>query len=225
MSDINEFLTKIQPLDIYSNLDLDKFPLDSDVQGWCGHQHILQKYVALAKPELVIEVGTWKGLSAIAMASKLKELGLNDSRVLCIDTWLGASEHWNDMFSNLAQYMEHGLPLGLYYQFLANVIKSDLADYIVPLPSTSRSAAEILTLNNIKSNLIYIDASHIYDEVLSDCNNYSDIVNVGGYLIFDDYSDTWPGVKNAIDDFLKSNSDFNIVEIYGPCVVVNKIRS
>lgn len=228
-NNLQDFLNKIQPLDVYNDLDLNKFPLDTDTQGWCGHGHILEKYVDLAKPNLIIEVGTWKGLSAIIMAKKLKSLDL-ESKVLCIDTWLGASEHWDDMFGSesnvgMVQYMEHGMPLGLYYQFLANVIRENVTDYIVPLPSTSRSAAEILALNSIKADLIYIDASHIYEEVLDDCNNYSKLLNDKGYMIFDDYSDTWQGVKQAVDIFLQFEGDtYFEIETFGPCKVIQKIE-
>ena len=67
-----------------------------DVQGWGSQHPIFQRVMGAIKPALVLEVGTWKGASALHMASLLKaqsqEKG-GDRAIICIDTWLGGLEH------------------------------------------------------------------------------------------------------------------------------------
>jgi hypothetical protein len=43
--------------------------------------------------------------------------------------------------------------------------------------------------------MLYIDAGHWYFDVLNDFTNFSDLVNSGGYIIFDDYEDIWSSTQ------------------------------
>ena len=52
--------------------------------------HVLERY----DPRFIVEVGSWKGLSAIAMAKWLQQRVVAGSAescglLLCVDTWLG----------------------------------------------------------------------------------------------------------------------------------------
>ena len=49
---------------------------------------LVGKVIADVKPKLIVEVGTWKGASAIYMAKICRKLELN-TEIVCIDTWLG----------------------------------------------------------------------------------------------------------------------------------------
>ena len=64
--------------------------------GWNGDRQIFPALIKQLKPSLIIEVGSWMGLSAANMATSCKALGLNDTAVVCVDTWLGSKEHWRD---------------------------------------------------------------------------------------------------------------------------------
>jgi predicted O-methyltransferase YrrM len=65
-------------------------------------------------------------------------------------------------------------------------------------------------------DILYIDGDHSYTGVLSDFNNYSELVNLNGYIVFDDYLDFQhsPEVKNAVD-FIIKNIDQKKYEIIG----------
>jgi hypothetical protein len=71
----------------------------------------------------VLQVGTWKGLSASHLAGYLK---LRRSGVLlCVDTWLGALEFWksdnDDETHDL--HLHHGWP-SVYYTWGAGASSS-----------------------------------------------------------------------------------------------------
>ena len=121
--------------------------------------------------------------------------------MIAIDTFLGSAEHWNrdsDMFRLIPR--RNGLPL-LYEQFMSNIVRRQLQDWVVPLPQTSTAAAHILRNCGIKADVIHIDAAHEYEAVLNDAQMYWNLLNPGGFLTGDDYDATWPGVVKAADEF------------------------
>jgi len=114
---------------------------------------------------------------------------------------LGSVEHW-DRNSGFAGLVPHrfGMPQ-LYEQFLSNVVRCGAQDRIVPLPQTSSAAGMLLRRLGIQAGLIHIDASHEYDDVLSDARVYWDILAPGGFLVGDDYDPAWPDVIKAANQF------------------------
>ena len=73
-------------------------------------------------------------------------------------------------------------------------------------------STKLKTIEEVKSivsdvDILFIDGSHVYNAVISDFKNYSDLVNSGGYIVFDDYLDkvNSPDVKLAVDDLCKSS--------------------
>ena len=114
--------------------DPDSYP--PDLQGWGSDDSVFREVIASTRPRLIVEVGTWKGASALHMARVTHELGL-DTRIICVDTWLGSPEHflaqqpeWRESLQ-----MKFGFPK-LYFTFLSNVVRSGYADRIIPLPTT-----------------------------------------------------------------------------------------
>lgn len=188
----------------YEGFGFENYSLD--LQGWGSTDPNFKKLIDEINPRLIIEVGSWKGGSAIFMAEYIKKKNL-DCKILCVDTWLGAVEFWADQHDEeryISLGMKNGYP-SVYYQFLANVMHKGLQDIIIPFPQTSILAARFLALNNIKADLIYIDASHDEKDVYDDINNYWPILNTGGKLFGDDYDEFWPGVKLAVNNFVLDN--------------------
>jgi hypothetical protein len=185
---------------------------DKDITGWNGLSIVFEDFIKEVKPKIIIEVGTWKGQSAINMGHLCKKYNLN-TVIYCVDTWLGALEFWtnkNDVEHNLL--CKHGYPT-IYYQFLSNVVHENLQDTIIPIPTPSNIGSKILIRKNIKADLIYIDGSHEYEDVLQDIKNYSCLLNLNGIMFGDDYNKSWPGVKQAVDEYVNNNKNI-IFKIY-----------
>lgn len=177
-----------------------------DIKGWNSDAEIFPQLINEVKPSLIIEVGTWKGASAIHMASLVQALNLN-TKIICVDTWLGALEMWTDKEDEdrySALKLKNGYPT-IYYQFLYNVIEAGFGDIIVPFPQTSSIAARYFEKMNIKADLIYIDASHDRNDVRDDIVAYSTILNDGGIMFGDDYH-TWQDVREAVDSITYNNT-------------------
>lgn len=179
-----------------------------DLQGWKMNvfDSCFESYVNKINPKLIIEVGTWKGLSAITMANKCN----TETNIICIDTWLGAPEFWttngiHDRTRGKSLKLKDGYPT-VFYTFLNNVKLSGHEDKISPFPISSIQGAEVLKHYNIKADIIYIDASHEYNQVIQDIQAYWDILNDGGVMFGDDYTDYWHGVKKAVNEFASKNN-------------------
>lgn len=186
---------------IYENLEL----LPEDLSGWNGDSDTFNVLIERIKPSVIIEVGTWKGLSAIKMGKFVQKLDLS-TKIYCVDTWLGAIEFW-DQYAHTEDrnlMLKNGYP-NVYYQFLSNVVHNKLEDVIIPFPNTSENGFRFFQRKNITANLIYIDASHEEEDVYKDINNYYNLLDNNGVIFGDDYSD-WVGVRNAVNRFAYENN-------------------
>lgn len=180
-----------------------KRPLD--LQGWNGNAPIFEELISKEKPKIIAEVGSWKGQSTISMAKAVKKHKL-DTKIYCIDTWLGAEEFWNGAKHTKDRnlLLKDGYP-SIYFQFLDNVFHTQNQDIVIPIPNTSHIGSLILKYRKINPDLIYIDASHEYLDVLSDLNDYYSLLNNNKIIFGDDFSG-WPTVRQAVIDFCKKNS-------------------
>jgi Methyltransferase domain len=170
----------------YLNFDIVNHP--EDLQGWNSYDNVFRDIIEQVRPRRIIEVGVWKGTASIHMAKVVRELGLR-CEIICVDTWLGSPEHLlaghsHDRYKSLR--LCHGYPQ-LFYTFLANVIRSDVSDYIIPLPMTSESAAVVLERLGLRADLVHIDAAHEYEPALRDFRAYWKLLSARGILIGDDY--------------------------------------
>jgi hypothetical protein len=195
--DVMRLFHKTNP---YDEFDFRSLPFDT--HGWGGESPAFRELISQAKPRLIVEVGTWKGASALKMAEVSRDLDL-PTQIVCIDTWLGALEFWTDQTDPeryLSLQLRHGYPT-VYYQFLANVCHRGFQDRIVPFPQTASIAALWFRYYGIVADMIYLDASHEEEDVYQDLCNYWEVVANNGVLFGDDYS--WDGVRLAVDRFAR----------------------
>jgi hypothetical protein len=88
----------------------------------------------------------------------------------------------------------------VYFDFLANVVQHGFQDVIIPVPCTSVIAARVLASQGIVADLIYIDGSHNYDDVVADIRAYRPLLRSGGVMFGDDYE--WKSVREAVEEEL-----------------------
>ena len=113
-----------------------------DLQGWNSHHPLLHDAIVKGLPCVIVEVGVWKGGSAIFMGNILRQNAI-DARIIAVDTWLGSFEHWlQDKWRPLLG-IQNGRPT-LYTTFLQNVVAARLADVAVPLPLGLRECLRAL---------------------------------------------------------------------------------
>lgn len=193
----------------YQNFDASKYPLN--VTGfwekWEAHENpldfyppIFEQVIQELRPNVIVEVGSYKGKSAIQFANLCNKYNL-PTKIFCVDTWLGSAEHADS--DDLMKV--NGWPT-MFYQFLANVVHTGHQDRIIPVPMDSMSNYRVMKANNIKVPMIYLDGGHFYESVYADIKHYWEVLEDGGVMIGDDYDpDKWPDVVRAVKDFFGDN--------------------
>jgi len=188
------------------------FPLglypDSRNELYPPHPYIAEA-IEETRAQFMVEIGVWKGNCTIAMAKMAKKLKIPNAVVLAIDTWLGSSEHWFSSWGESLNF-EFGQPM-LMRTFASNVVLSDVADVVLPIPLDSINAYEVFKRANLKEiDVLHIDAGHDYRSVMADLEAWWPLLRSGGWLVGDDYLDTgeWPEVKAAYDVFFKERNLF-----------------
>jgi len=198
---MNDIMKKLHGVDIYKDFVV----IDTDITGG-GNFNVLLDVIEQLKPQTVIEVGSWKGKSAIFMARAMKDNGIKNPAVICVDTWLGSFEHYTsyktDPVWGIDKYMHNGRPM-LYEQFISNVLTALLQDVIVPVALPSNIAYKLLKYHNITAKLIFIDGDHSEDECYSDIAMYWDLLEPGGIMIGDDFTTGWYTVICAVSKFAR----------------------
>lgn len=183
---------QIYKTDIYKDFT----PLPARIQGWDSESVLFEEMILATKPKVIIEVGTWLGASAIHMAKTCKKHGFYPE-IVCIDTWLGNIQMWNDPALYPELQIKNGYP-AVYYQFLSNVVAEECQDLITPLPNTSDTGFDMLKQYGCKADLIYVDAAHEYLPAKQDIKNYVTLLTPTGQIFGDDYD--WPTVRRAAEE-------------------------
>lgn len=181
-----------------------------DLQGWNSDHPIFDRLVEEVRPRTIIEVGTWKGRSALHLAVASAGLTVLDdvsgaavaapSRIYCVDTWQGGIDHvLSDQPQDAIPRDAAGSPR-LYHQFMRNVsAEPDLARRIHPIVNTSLNGARLLAHLGVSAELIYVDGSHEYQDAYTDLCAYVQLLTEGGVMFGDDFR--FPGVFPAVIRF------------------------
>lgn len=196
--------------DIWTGLPL----MNPDYSGWNGQANVFGDLVKRCKPPFILEVGTWKGQSCFTMLDAALKEGL-DTDIICVDTWLGSIEMrtnnppstiLSDEYASKKWLEERDLKLvngypTIYHQFLSNCVHRGYSSRVIPLPQTSVAGYFILREFRVHPNMIYLDASHDYEDFTRDINLYWDLLQPGGVIFGDDYNSWW-GVERGVNEFV-----------------------
>lgn len=197
----------------YGGLDVSDHTIDS--HGWmdtCLLDVVKSALVSRSddgRQVVVVEVGSWKGLSTSAIAMLCKQLGHGGARMVAVDTWLGAPEFWTWGFEDPSRggslNRVHGYP-SVFYTFTKNIKAMGHDDVVAPLPISSVQGADVLGSYGCAADVIYIDASHEHAAVLADLAAYWPLLKPGGTMVGDDYTACWSGVISAVNEFAHRHS-------------------
>lgn len=175
---------------------------ESSIWGWNGDKPIFAQLIREKNPLLIVEVGSWLGMSTYTMGNTLKNIG-SDAAIICVDTWLGSQEHWQNPDMRKHLELEHGFPT-FYKSFLGNMLTNGLSDRVVPIPLPSLIAARWFKSIGLQADLIYVDGSHNEKDVYEDLCTYWELLAQGGFIFGDDWP--WVSVSNAVKRFCEEKN-------------------
>ena len=154
----------------------------SDVEGWALYL-AARRCTQQAENPRVVEIGSYKGRSTIAIASGLAESGRGS--LVSIDPHKPTGK---------ASYArEHGT-LDTLAEFRANLSNAGVERYVTSIQATSGEARRTYDMQPI--DMLFVDGSHDYEDVLADIDAWSPLLADGGVAAFNDpYG---PGVNRAL---------------------------
>jgi predicted O-methyltransferase YrrM len=157
-------------------------------QGWFHHGEKILELVEQHQPRVYVELGSWRGASAIAVARLVRQWR---GTVTCVDTWTG------DAFKGGAGY--EGRPPSsvpeMVNECAGNLVAAGIAASVRLVVASTSEAAKWWTE---PIDFLYIDADHDYSSVLSDLEAWVPHVKPGGIVAGDDYGNpSFPGVRMA----------------------------
>ena len=141
------------------------------------------KSVAERAPLEILEVGSCAGASAISWASALKKLGLG-GHVTCVDPWLpyfDSEKETGRHYDNMNRAAKSGL---IYQLFRHNVSSSGFGKTI--LAKRGKSCAILPKLQAQSFDIVYLDGSHVLEDVLFDLREAKRLIRSGGIVCGDD---------------------------------------
>jgi predicted O-methyltransferase YrrM len=150
------------------------------------HPAEAEKLAELAVNRDVLEVGSFKGLSAFCMAIGAKS-------VYCVDTFRAATDgqRQTEEFTT-------------YPDFLAAVKRFTNVEHCV---GTSETAAKSMPPDKT-FGMIFLDAMHTKEDVKADIMRWWPRLRPGGLMVFHDYAHKdFPGVKQAVDEIFGPQED------------------
>lgn len=146
----------------------------------------------------LVEVGCWKGRTTLCLCLASKEENLN---IYCVDTFLGSAEHQEELKGATT-----------LNEFIDNISSFGFLDRIIIQQGYS---IEISKLHkDLSIDVVFIDASHDYENVKNDIETWYPKLKVGGYMIGHDYPDPnnpdsgFRELMKAVDEGVKNNNRF-----------------
>jgi predicted O-methyltransferase YrrM len=198
----------------------------TNVATFHHHYHILYDIANTFGDKKInyLEIGAYAGGSSCLMLQR------QNTTVISVD--LGEPIPKGEVLENIIKYKNNNN----YYKYIQG--NSQVVD-------TKYKVLESLSNSNLlgyskKIDILFIDGDHSLNGVLTDFELYKDLVNVGGYIVFDDYYDNVhsPDVKKALDEIILPNLfDFEIIGTFknsleafpnelkdGNCYVIKRVK-
>jgi len=160
------------------------------IDGWFDFEDLYSDVVKNANSTShFVEIGSWMGKSTSYMAVEIINSNKN-IKFDAIDTWQGSIEHTGMV------------PDNLYEIFLSNI--DSVKTVINPIKSDSKLAVSLYQDDSL--DFVFIDASHDYENVKKDIELWYPKVKSKGILSGHDYTDNWPDVISAVNEFSQKNN-------------------
>ena len=138
------------------------------IPGWFAQENRakLAELIVAHNIKTVVEVGSFLGLSAVWFAQRVEH-------VYCVDTWFeGATcESENNLVGTLRRW---DLPRDFFHLFRDNVMRSGVWHKICPIKGSSQDVIGEVPF----ADLVYLDGSHLYEDVKRDIRLYQDKARV-----------------------------------------------
>ena len=177
-----------------------------------GHGEIFLKEVFNKEPKSFLEIGVFHGVTARNVCELLYQIHGNDFKYVGLDLFEKSDENKFEVipstnFKNpfkkfYHQYITRQDPYSI--EAVSNLLKK-FKDQVHLIKGNSNQVVKKMDMSKI--DFVFLDGGHEYNTVVNDLNSCIDVLKFNGSILCDDYNlGSAPGVKKAIDEFVKNNN-------------------
>lgn len=144
-------------------------PRSVSLSAWLGHIPFASWLIEQLQPHLIVELGTHRGTSFLALCQAVQEQNLT-SRVFAVDTWQGdehAGFYGDDIYNELREYQQRN------YAGISEMLRMRFNE-----------ALEYFANGSI--DLLHIDGLHTYDAVREDFESWIPKLSDRAVVLFHD---------------------------------------
>ena len=177
-----------------------------------GHGETFLKEVLNKKPKSFLEIGVFHGVTARNVCELLYQIHGNDFKYVGLDLFEKSDENKFEVipstnFKNpfkkfYHQYITRQDPYSI--EAVSNLLKK-FKNQVHLIKGNSNQVLKKMDMSKI--DFVFLDGGHEYNTVVNDLNSCIDVLKFNGSILCDDYNlGSAPGVKKAIDEFVKNNN-------------------
>ena len=177
-----------------------------------GHGDFFLSLIKQKKPKTFLEIGVFHGVTARNVCELLYSIHGNNFNSIGLDLFEESSENLNEIIPNT----NFSNPLKqIYFKFFRrenpyskSAVLNLLKKFEKNIHLIQGNSNKILKkIDMLKVDYVFLDGGHDYETVKNDLNCCRDVVIRKGTILCDDYNLTYaPGVKKAIDEFVRKNN-------------------
>jgi predicted O-methyltransferase YrrM len=155
----------------------------------------------------VLEIGVYAGQNTLFIAKILKEININ-FYITCLDPWRSYNTVHHKSFNFYYKKFNDGLDYGKVLNLLKYNLKSISIEKKVKV---IKKESKLFFLKNKQMfDLIFIDGSHNYKDVLFDIKYSKKFLKNGGIIVGDDYEVKFSDVhSNALKNLSKNHKELS----------------
>lgn len=179
------------------------------IDGWLSDREGIFLYEMASQctgKGVIVEIGSWHGKSTIWLAAGSKDF--SNTKVYAIDHHQGSEE------TTIARSSYNTFSI-----FKQNILKVGLDDIVEPIIMTSEQA----WINFSKPvELLFIDGSHVLEDVLRDFLLWQQKLISGGILLLHDFT-YWPTVQKVARWFILNSYLFVSIKLVDSILYAKKL--
>tara|TARA_Y100000768_G_scaffold138732_1_gene103332 strand:- start:143 stop:769 length:627 start_codon:yes stop_codon:yes gene_type:complete len=180
-----------------------------------GHGDFLLDEIRKEQPKIFLEIGVFHGVTARNICELLYQTHKNDFKYIGLDLFVENEENKNEVIPNnifnnplkrvYFKYIKKQNPYSL------EAVKDLLKKFEKNVHLIKGNSNKVLKKIDMgKIDYVFLDGGHEYNTVKNDLDNCIEVIKKDGTVLCDDYNlGSAPGVKKAIDEFVKKN-DLNV---------------
>ena len=176
------------------------------------HSEFFLNEILKKKPKYFLEIGVFHGVTARNVCELLYKIHKEDFKYIGLDLFEKSEENKSEIIPNTDfknplkqiyfKYIKRQDPYSL--EAVNNLLKK-FKDNVHLIKGNSNLILKKIDMGKI--DFVFVDGGHDYNTVMNDLNCCKEVINLNGTVLCDDYNLSYaPGVKRAIDEFVKNNN-------------------